>query len=171
MVEAQLERIAQKKAEFYPNVNLVAFLGVQALGINQLDQGGSRVGSVGPAISLPIFTAGRLTGELRGTEASYEEAVANYQRTLTNALQEVANAGLSQQALSAQLQKGQEAVNAAAEAHRVARNRYEGGLANHLEVLYAEDGLLSSQRQLAILQSRAFMLDVALKRALGGGGG
>ena len=171
MVEAQLERITQKKVEFYPNVNLVAFLGVQALGINQLDQGGSRVGSVGPAISLPLFTAGRLTGELRGTEASYEEAVANYQRTLTNALQEVANAGLSQQALSAQLQKGQEAVHAAAEAHRVARNRYEGGLANHLEVLYAEDGLLSSQRQLAILQSRAFMLDVALKRALGGGGG
>ena len=64
---------------------------------------------------------------------------------------------------------GREAVAAASEAHRVARNRYEGGLANHLEVLYAEDGLLNSQRQLALLQSRAFMLDVALKRALGGG--
>ena len=72
-------------------------------------------------------------------------------------------------ALAAQLSKGEEAVEASSEAHRVARNRYEGGLANYIEVLYAEDGLLNSQRFLTTLQSRWFTLDVALKRALGGG--
>lgn len=69
-----LHRIDQKKAEFYPNVNLSAFIGANALGLNMLNKSGSDFGSIGPAISLPIFTAGRLQGELRGTVASYEEA-------------------------------------------------------------------------------------------------
>lgn len=169
MVEAQLKRIDQKKAEFYPNVNLSAFVGAQAIGLDLLTRGDSRVGGYGAAISLPIFTGGRLRGELRGSVANYEESVANYHRAVTQALQEVASAGLSQKALGAQIDKASSAVLAAGEAHRVARNRYEGGLANYLEVLYAEDGLLASRRNLAILQSRALSQDVALKRALGGG--
>ncbi len=169
IVQSQAYRIEQKKAEFYPNVNLSAFIGVQSLGLDMLTRRGSDTGSIGPAISLPIFTAGRLQGELRGAVAGYDEAVANYNRAVTQALQEVASAGLSQKALAAQLVKGREAVDAASEAHRVASDRYRGGLASYLEVLYAEDGLLGSQRNLANLQSRAFSLDVAMKRALGGG--
>lgn len=169
MTEAQQHRIDQKKAEFYPNINLSAFIGVQSLGLNRLNSSGSDFGGIGPALSLPIFTAGRLQGELRGTQASYDEAVATYNATVARALQEVADAGLSQKALSAQLEKAEAAVKAAGDAHRVARNRYEGGLATYLEVLYAEDGLLNNQRNLTSLQSRALALDVALKRALGGG--
>lgn len=169
VAEAQARRIDQKKAEFYPNVNLVAFLGVQAIGLDMLSKAGSETGSFGPAISLPIFTAGRLRGELRGTAAAYGEAVASYNRTVTQALQEVAGAALSRQALGGQLAKGEAAVAAAGEAHRVASNRYAGGLANFIEVLYAEDNLLQNRRHLAVLQSRAFALDVALQRALGGG--
>lgn len=169
MAEAQNQRIDQKKAEFYPNVNLLAFIGVQALGLDMLTRSGSAIGSVGPSISLPIFTAGRLQGELRGTVAAYEESIANYNRTVTRALQEVASTGLSQQVLTKRMAKAKEAVAAATEAHRVARNRYEGDLANYLEVLYAENVLLQAQRALTFLQSRAFALDVAMKRALGGG--
>ena len=167
--EAQLRRIDQKKAEFYPNVNLAAFIGVQSLGLNLLTKSGSTTGSIGPAISLPIFTGGRLRGELRSSVAAYDESVANYNRTVTQALQEVADAGLSQKSLAGRLAKAEEAVEAASEAHRVARNRYEGGLSSYLEVLSAEDVLLSSLRSLTDLQSRAFSLDVALMRALGGG--
>ena len=167
--EAQLRRIDQKKAEFYPNINLTAFIGLQSLGLDMLNKSGSTVGSIGPAISLPIFTGGRLRGELRGSVATYEEAVANYNRTVSLALQEVADAGLSQRTLGGRLAKAEEATSAAAEAHRVARNRYEGGLSSYLEVLSAEDVLLNSLRSLSDLQSRAFTLDVALIRALGGG--
>lgn len=167
--EAQLRRIDQKKAEFYPNINLSAFIGLQSLGLDMLSKSGSTVGSVGPAISLPIFTGGRLSGELRSTAASYDEAVANYNRTLTQALQEVANAALSQKALAGRLGKAEQAVTAASEAHRIARNRYEGGLSTYIEVLSAEDVLLNSLRSLTDLQSRGFTLDVALMQALGGG--
>jgi NodT family efflux transporter outer membrane factor (OMF) lipoprotein len=167
--QAQASRINQKKSEFYPNVNLSAFVGVQSLGLDNLGNSGSSIGSIGPAISLPLFTAGRLQGELRGTQARYAETVANYNATVTRALQEVANNAVSQKALGQRLQKAQEAVDAATESHHVASNRYEGGLANYLEVLTAEDGLLNSLSAQTNLRSQSFTLDIDLQRALGGG--
>lgn len=167
--EAQAQRIQQKSAEFYPNVNLTAFVGLQSLGLDMLARGGSAIGSVGPAISLPIFNAGRLHSELRLQEARYAESVARYQATLTRALQEVADAALSQRALAAKLQKSEETVQAASAAYQIARQRYEGGLATYLDVLWAEDTVLNSIGTLADLRTRSLMLDIALKRALGGG--
>lgn len=169
--EAQLKRIDQKKAEFYPNVNLAGFIGLQSLGLNLLSNGDSTTGSIGPAISLPIFTGGRLSGELRGSVATYEESVANYNQTVTQALQQVANAALSQKSLGGRLNKSEEAVAAATEAYRIASNRYEGRLSSYLEVLSAEDAMLNNLRILTDLRSRAFTLDVALMHALGGGYG
>ena len=167
--EAQLKRTDQKKAEFYPNVNLAGFIGLQSLGLNLLSNGDSTTGSIGPAISLPIFTGGRLSGELRGSVATYEESVANYNQTVTLALQQVANAALSQKSLGGRLNKSEEAVAAATEAYRIASNRYEGRLSSYLEVLSAEDAMLNNLRILTDLRSRAFTLDVALMHALGGG--
>lgn len=167
--EAEAQRIRQKTAAFYPDVNLSAFVGLQSLGLDLLRKSGSEVGSVGPAISLPIFNGGRLRGELRASEAAYDLAVASYNQTLTRALQEVADALLSQRALEQRLTRAEEAYQAAGEAYRITHQRYTGGLASYLEVLSAEDTLLASIRSLTDLQSRAFTLDVALVRALGGG--
>jgi len=167
--EAAAQRIEQSRAAFYPNVNLVAFVGVQSLGLDALTKSGSSIGSVGPALSLPIFDGGRLRGQLRGAEADYAQAVAGYDRTVVQALQDVADAAASRQALGAQLQRTDEAVDASRDAWRIQNNRYTGGLANYLDVLSAEDALLASLRAQTDLQSRAFALDVALVRALGGG--
>jgi NodT family efflux transporter outer membrane factor (OMF) lipoprotein len=167
--EAAAKRIGQARAEFYPNVNLVAFIGVQALGVDMLKEGGSDIGSVGPAVSLPIFSGGRLRAQLRGVEAEYAESVANYDRALVQALQEVADAAVSQRALGPQIASIDAAVDAAREAWRVQNNRYEGGLATYLEVLSAEDYLLTNLRTQTDLRSRSLTLDVALTRALGGG--
>lgn len=167
--EAQASRIDQKKAEFYPNVNLSALVGVQSLGLERLAKGGSGIASIGPAISLPIFSGDRLQGELRGAHAGHAEAVAQYNATVARALQEVADNAVRQKALGPRLNKAQEAVDAASEAHRVARNRYEGGLATYLEVLTTEDSLLGALSAQTHLRSASFTLDIGLQRALGGG--
>jgi len=167
--EASAQRIDQARAAFYPNVNLVAFVGVQSLGVDMLSRSGSSIGSVGPALSLPIFDGGRLRAQLRGVNADYALAVANYDGTLTQALREVADAATSQRALGAQLARTDEAVDASRDAWRSQNNRYVGGLATYLDVLSAEDTLLANLRTQSDLQSRAFTLDVALVRALGGG--
>ena len=163
--EAAARRIDQTRAAFYPNVNLAAFIGVQSMGLDMLTKNGSSVGSVGPAISLPIFDGGRLRGQLRSADADYADAVANYDITIVRALQDVADTAVSQKALGGQLAKTNEAVDAAHEAWRIQSNRYAGGLSTYLDVLSAEDNLLSNLRVQSDLQSRSF----TLVRALGGG--
>jgi outer membrane protein TolC len=106
---------------------------------------------------------------LKGAESEYAEAVANYDRTVVQALQDVADVAVSRNALGGQLDRIQVAVDAAREAWRIQNNRYDGGLSTYLDVLSAEDTLLSNLRSQTDLQSRSFTLDVALVRALGGG--
>ena len=167
--EAAARRIDQAKAGFYPSVDLLGFVGLQSLGIHNLTASGSGVGSVGPAISLPIFNTERLQGQLRGAHAEYEAAVATYNATLSEALREVADAATSRRALDGELAASRAAVAAAAEAHQIVSRRYQGALATYLDVLTAEDQLISAQRAEAELETRALILDVALVRALGGG--
>ncbi len=167
--EAAAKQVDAARAEFYPNVNLVGFIGLHSLGLDQLFKSGSDTGSVGPAISLPIFNGGRLKARYRGREAEYEAAVALYNDTVTRALREVADNAVSQRALHQRLRKTDEAVAAATEAHQVASNRYAGGLATYLEVLSAEDGLLTSLNARTNLHTLSLSLDVDLQRALGGG--
>src|SRR5450631_376637 len=167
--EAAARRIDQQKAGFYPSVNLMAFVGVQSLGIANLTKSGSSIGSVGPAVSLPIFNTERLQGQLRGARAEYDAAVATYNATLSNALREVADAATSRKSLDGELADSRASVAAAAEAHQMVSKRYQGSLATYLDVLVAEDDLISAQRAQAELETRALILDVALVRALGGG--
>jgi NodT family efflux transporter outer membrane factor (OMF) lipoprotein len=167
--EAAARRIDQAKAGFYPSVNLLGFVGLQSLGIRNLTESGSGVGSVGPAISLPIFNTERLQGQLRGAHAEYEAAVATYNATLSEALREVADAATSRRSLDGELAASRAAVAAAAEAHQIVSRRYQGSLATYLDVLTAQDQLISAQRADAELETRALILDVALVRALGGG--
>ncbi len=167
--EAQAKRIDAKKADFYPNINLSAVIGLQSLGLDMLTKSGSSFGSVGPAVSLPIFNGGRLKGELQEAQGQYEQSVGNYNKAVTQALQDVADVAVSQKALAARLKKSEQATHAAEEAYKIAHKRYEGGLSNYLDVLSAEDTLLSNVRSLTDMQARSLTLDVALMRALGGG--
>lgn len=169
--EAAAKRIKAAKGDFYPNVNLTAFVGVQSLGLDMLMNSGSTVGSVGPAVSLPIFDSGRLQGAYRGARAEYDAAVATYDQTLTRALQEVADSAVSARALDARLSKSREALIASQRAYQITRQRYARGLGTYLDVLTAEDALISNRRTVADLETRAFTLDIALVRALGGGFG
>lgn len=167
--QAAASRIKEARAAFYPNVNLAGLIGLQSIGIGDLVKSGSTFGTVGPAISLPIFDGGRLTGAYRAAEADYRGAVAEYDGALAQALREVADAAASERALTERIARADEAERAATAAWTVADNRYRGGLATSLDVLVAEDALIDTRRNLATLRNRGFVLDVALIRALGGG--
>lgn len=167
--EAQADRIQAAHAEFFPNISLSALIGLQSLGIGNLLSGGSTFGSVGPAISLPIFSGGRIEGGYRGARADYDAAVASYNGTLVEALREVADVATRQRSLQVRLAESRTGLEASDAAYRMMVARYRGGLATYLDVLSAEDSLNSSRRAVAELETSAFALDVALVRALGGG--
>ena len=167
--EVAARHIEQHKAEFYPSVNLMAVGGFLSLGLDSLAKSGASYGSVGPAVSLPIFNTDRLKGQLRGSYAEYDAAAAAYNAALLNALHEVADVVTSRRALDGELESLQASVRAADEAHRLVSARYKAELTTYLDVLSAEDVLLSAKRALADAQSRALALHVVLVRALGGG--
>jgi outer membrane protein TolC len=90
--EEAAKRIHVARAEFYPNINLSAYIGQQALFAHLLFKDSSQIGSVGPAVTLPIFEGGLLRDQYRGARADYDAAVASYDATLVQALQELADA-------------------------------------------------------------------------------
>ena len=167
--EAAAARVTSARRAFYPDINLAAVAGLQSLGLDQLFNSGSTFANFGPAISLPIFDGARLTGNYNAAEAGYDEAVARYDQTLLGALREVADTLDSRHALAERLLAARTAAHSAAEAARLTRLRHGQGIANLLQVLTAEDSALASQRALAELEARAFLLDVTLVRTLGGG--
>jgi len=167
--EAAAERIHEARAAFYPDVNLVAFIGVQSLFLNKLTASGSDIGQVGPAVSLPIFNGGRLKMGLRGAEADRDAAVASYDGAVAEAFHQVADVLASSKALQTQAASSRAALAASEDAYRIARLRYQGGLSTYPAVLLAEQAVLQRRRIVADLDARALALDVQLVRALGGG--
>ncbi len=167
--QAAASRIKVARADFFPAISLGALVGVQSLGLENLLKTGSTYGSVGPAVSLPIFHGGALRGQYRGVRAIYDEAVADYDRIVVDAYREVADAVTSQTMLGARRVDTRAALAASEEAYAIARKRYEGGLSTYLDVLIVEERLLAVRRAAADLDMRAFTLDIALIRALGGG--
>ena len=167
--EAAASRIDVANANFYPNVDLTGLYGLQTLDIKYLAQGSSAMGAFGPAIHLPIFDYGRNTGIYRGARAQYDAAVAVYDKTLTGALHEVADAYANQRGLAAELKDAHASLAESENAYRIVRLRYDAGLSRYLDVLTAENLLLQQRRAVTDLESQAFAYDVALVCALGGG--
>jgi NodT family efflux transporter outer membrane factor (OMF) lipoprotein len=156
-------------ANFYPNIDLTGMFGVQSLDAKALLQSGSEFGKFGPAVTLPLFDYGRLSGAYRKTRADYDAAVAVYDRTLTNALREVADAYADLRGLKTELAKAEKALAAREGALRVAEARYKAGVTRYLEELAAEAAAVSQRRSVADLQAQMFAADISLIRALGGG--
>ncbi len=167
--ESAGRKIDAARRAFYPNINLSASFGTQSLGLDLLTKSSSQMGSFGPAISLPIFDQGRLSGQYKQAYGVYDEAVAQYRQTLAQALQDVADVAASERALDGRLMQAQDAADAARDAWLLTRRRYEGGLSTYLEVLSAEDSYVAQARALTEMQARLMTLDVALIKALGGG--
>lgn len=167
--QAAQAQVTVARAAFYPDINIAGDFGAQSLHLDQLITRGSALGSIGPALSLPIFEGGRLRGALRGAKADRDAAVAAYDGAVTQALREVADVVASQRALTERLGESRKALSFYEGAYAVARLRYEGGLSNFQSVLLAEDAVLTQRQIVSDLDSRAFTLDVALVRALGGG--
>ncbi|HMN82123.1 MAG TPA: efflux transporter outer membrane subunit [Burkholderiaceae bacterium] len=168
-IEAATHDMANAKAQFYPNVNLTAFVGLASIGLDQLVKSGSEQWGVGPAIRLPIFDAGRLRANLRVKAADLDAAVDSYNGALLTAVREVADQLSSLRSIARQQTEQADAQASAEAAFDLATQRYKAGLSTYLTVLNAEAGVLTQRRQAADLKARALDAQFALIRALGGG--
>ncbi|MBT9501281.1 MAG: efflux transporter outer membrane subunit [Burkholderiaceae bacterium] len=168
-VEAATQDVTAARAQFYPNLNLTAFVGFNAIGFDNLLKSGSLQGGFGPALRLPIFDSGRLRAQLHGNVAELDAAVAGYNARVLSAVHESADALSSVQSLAAQVQQQQQAMQSVASARELARQRQAAGLGNALTLIYADIALVNQQRALSEVQAQWLDSHVLLIKALGGG--
>ena len=168
-VEAAAGDVAAQRAQFYPNVNLTAFIGLGTLGLDRLIDAGSLQWGVGPAIRLPIFDAGRLRAGLRGRAADLDAAVETYNATLVDAIHDVADQISSTRSVVRQQREQDAALTSAEAAYDLATQRYRAGLGSYLTVLNAETNVIAQRRLTTDLRARAIDSQMLLVRALGGG--
>lgn len=167
--EAASHEVAVARARFMPNVNLLAFAGVASLGLDRLFAAGGGIAGAGPAVRLPLFSAGGLQAGLRGRQADYDLAVEHYNELLIDAVREVADQIQTRRALEAERAERQRALAATDRTRRLALDRYKAGIANYLDVLDAEAALFGLRRADAELNGRVLQAEVNLFRVLGGG--
>jgi len=126
---------------------------------------------VGPAISLPIFDAGRLRAELAGRDADYDVAVEQYNQAIADAMRDVVDQLVSLRSIDEQRRQQRVASATAQDAYDLALVRFREGLGNYLQVLSAEQPLLQQRSLDADLAARELEVEINLIRALGGGFG
>ena len=168
-VESATRGVAAAEAAFYPNVNLAAFAGFQSIGLSKLFNGGSAIVGAGPAVSLPIFNRRELRGALQSQRAQYDSSVAQYNQTLIDAVNDVANVVTNWGGLVKEADEARIAEEAAQAAYSITKERYRAGLDNYLTVLSSENEVFLTQAIRAQLFARGLNLTADLVRALGGG--
>lgn len=168
-VEAAFANADSTRAQFYPDVNLVALGGVFALTPASLFSRDSLAGSVGPAISLPIFDRGRLKAKLGADVAQADVAIGLYNKTVDDALGQVAQLVTSLQTSQTLVAQQQEAVAAAQKIVQIAADRHRRGVLMQKDVDVADLTLIDERTQMIALLGKQRMLRVGLIGALGGG--
>ncbi len=159
---------AAAKAAFYPDLSLKAFAGVQAIGLDELAEGGSVIYGAGPALHLPLFDAKRLRASYKTSTAELDLAVASYNEVVLNAVRQTADQISLIDSLTRQAQLARQRLEAAESAHEVAKRRYGAGLVTQLVVLNAESEVLAARRDILALDCNRAVARITLLLTLGG---
>ncbi|MGB0127244.1 MAG: efflux transporter outer membrane subunit [Rhodocyclaceae bacterium] len=159
---------AARKA-YLPTISLTGFLGFLSPEAGSLFDSNRRAWSVSPALSLPIFTAGRIGAGVDAAQAQQRIAAEQYRQVIQNALREVEDALVGYQRLRESRESQERIAAADRERLRLTRLRYAGGVSSYFEVLDAERQAFSSDLALVQTSRDVYAVVVRLYRALGGG--
>ena len=162
-------RIGVAKASFFPVVTLTGSGGFLSAETDSLFNWSSRIWSIGPSISLPIFAGGRLRANYHRSQAAFAEAAGQYQQQVLVAFGDVENGLSAIHYLADQSAAQDRAVQHSKRAQQLATQRYTSGIVNYLDVIDASRDTLDAQRSSAQLAGQRLIADVQLIKALGGG--
>lgn len=167
-IAAAMEGRKAAHADFYPDINLAALVGFQAIGLSNLLTGNSFTIGVGPALHLPIFDAGKLRAQYAKATADLDASVADYNGAVLNAIKQTADAMTQVKSLAAQRSQQEAAVAQAGRAFAIARDRYRSGLDTQLPMLTAESTLLQARQSLVGVTAAAAQQRITLLLTVGG---
>jgi multidrug efflux system outer membrane protein len=162
-------QIGAAKALYYPTISLTGTLGMLSTELSNLFQGPSGVWSYAGSITGPIFTAGKIKGQVMSAEAGQQATLIAYQQAIQSAFADMENALISRQKLGEQLAAEQRRVAAYREYARLAWLQYNGGYTPYLTVLYAEAQLFPAELNVVQVRATTFTALANIYKAMGGG--
>ncbi|MDR6501775.1 NodT family efflux transporter outer membrane factor (OMF) lipoprotein [Burkholderia ambifaria] len=162
-------QIGVARAAYFPRIALSPDIGWDATRFASLFTVPALLWSVGASVSQPLFEGGKLKAGIDFAQAGYAAAQASYRQTVLTAFQEVQNAVTGLSVLADAAQQASAAVDDARKLVSLAQDRYAGGLTPFIDVLTAQQQLLTSERQAVQIQGQRAALVVFLAKALGGG--
>ncbi len=165
---AEAGRSVAHKA-FYPNINLNALIGTQALGLGNLFSTSAGTYGAGAAIHLPIFEGGKLRADQEAATARLDSAIAAYNGAVLGAVRETADALAQLDTAKADLVHQREVVQGLSDVSRLNRVRVASGLDSRVELIGSDIRLLQAQQDEANLEAQAALSNVQLLVAIGGG--
>lgn len=168
-VEAASTRSIAARRDRLPTLTLTGSLGVQAGSLGNLVDPASTIASVAGGLVAPIFNAGRITQNIRIQDETTRQALIAYEAGVLDALSEAENALSAIRRQTERRDALERAAVAAREADELARQQYEAGAVDYLQVLDSERTLLSVEQSLVSTAADLGAAHVRLYKALGGG--
>jgi multidrug efflux system outer membrane protein len=161
-------RVAVARTAMFPSIQLTGYLGSEAQALASLFTGPAGIWQLAATLAQPIFAGGRLQAQIAAAEAREQQALAGYQGAIQNAFREVRAALAAQRRAGESFEAESGRAGALRATLRLARLRYDNGLASQLDVIDAERNLLAAEiaRYEALRAQRAAVAD--LFKALGG---
>jgi multidrug efflux system outer membrane protein len=154
---------------YYPDISITGTFGRASEDLGDLLDSSARIWDIGASITAPIFTFGRIEGQIQSAKAVRQQAEDRYRFTILNALKEVNDALVSTDKNSQSFQALKQRENALASYARLADMRYEGGAASYLEVLYANNELFQAQLNTISSQIGYYSSLINVYKSMGGG--
>jgi NodT family efflux transporter outer membrane factor (OMF) lipoprotein len=169
LLASQTAQIGVATADLYPSFSLAGFLGLEALSAGDLASGDSVTWNVGLPIRWNIFAGGRIRSQIRAEEARTNQALATYEQTVLNALEESENAMVAYVKEVQRRERLSQAVVATQRSLDLVLTQYTAGLTDFQNVLDTQRTLLLREDELAVAEGLVVGNLVRLYRALGGG--
>ncbi|MFL9991053.1 efflux transporter outer membrane subunit [Paraburkholderia sediminicola] len=161
--------IGAARALYFPQISLTGLFGSTSGQFSKLFTGPARIWSYAGSLTVPIFTAGSISGQVSQAEAQQQQALFQYEEAIQTAFQEVDDALIALQKSREQLIVQARQVDALRTYARLARLRFEGGYTSYIEVLDAERSLFNAQLSYTQTNGLVFASLIGLYKAMGGG--
>jgi multidrug efflux system outer membrane protein len=162
-------RIGVAKSLYFPTISLTGALGTVSTDLSNLFSGSATAWNFGVPLTMPLFTAGRIGGEVKAAEAAQQQAVYGYQQVIQNAFREVDDALIDRSKTGQRLEALARQLKALQSYARLARLRYDEGYASFLEVLDADRSLFNVELSYTAGQNTLFRSLIDIYKSMGGG--
>ena len=138
--------IGVAKAAYFPSIVLAGSGGFESVSLAKWLSWPSALWSIGASVSQTVFDGGARRAEVARNEAAYDATVATYRQTVLTAFQDVEDNVSTLRILSDEARQQDVAVQAAQRSLDLATAQYRGGVTSYLDVITAQNTLLSNQR-------------------------